>query len=417
MSQAGRGTILRAALFALTGASFLPSSALSQESAPAAADASANAADLGPRHFIGNIGIADEYSNNIYYERTDKNSAFSTSVHPELGYIGDAGWMQLKALANATYAIVKVRDSKGDNDNYLDGGFRTNFDWNPTVANRFEMFGAYNHGHDPFGLDRTETVAAHDRDLDVWNLAEGTFHYRFGAPTATLNAQVGVAALTKDYITNRRDTRFLNYDTTTYDYTLFYNLSPKTAMLMDYSRTQVLFDTPYPTGESGDGHEYRTHAGFRWQATGKTSGDARFGYLRRDFDDGVTPTLAAFDWLVGASWNATAKSLLELHTGRSMQQSYRIDTRVMNTRGVTLDFTENWTARLKSKLSVGRTDQEFIGTSGRNDRITNAALETGYVVDDLLLIYAKVDYTDRNSTDTLIEYNRADFLLGIRLGR
>ena len=374
------------------------------------------APDIGVRHLHAFLGVAETYTNNFYYEHQNANSVYGTLVKPELAYQADTGRFQANLGVDATYGAFSTQ---GTLDDYLDWGGRGVFAWTPTTRVHFDANGAYEHSHDPFGTDRTENAAVHDQDLDVWNQVSGGIHYRYGAPTAILNAVVGISALSKEYETNHSATQFLNYEATTYDYALFWNYSPKTAAVVDFSRTQVLFDVPFPTvpptSNPGNGHEYRMHGGWRWLATGKTSGDVRVGYLRRTFDDG-SPDLNAFDWLIGANWSPTTLSLISLHTGRTTGQTYRSDTHVINTRNGSLVYTQTWTVRIKTRLDAGRTDETFLG-AGRVDRVYNTGLELDYLIGSALSVFVKGSYVDRSSSDPTLEYKRGEGFIGVRLGR
>ena len=46
--------------------------------------------------------------------------------------------------------------------------------WSPLLRDQFSLAGAFALGHDPFGTNRTEFLAARSTDLDKWQLGSAT---------------------------------------------------------------------------------------------------------------------------------------------------------------------------------------------------------------------------------------------------
>jgi hypothetical protein len=280
---------------------------------------------------------------------------------------------------------------------------------------RFDLRAGFQRGHDPFGTNRTEDATVRSTDLDIWHNVTGgaTFHY--GAPEARLNAEIGFSGLARDYQTNKSSTRFLNYNSTSAQYTLFYNYSPKTSGLVDFVRTGIKVDESFGPVDDRSGQEYRFRTGMRWLASGKTSGDVRVGYFVRTFDN-TSFSDEGFDWQAGIQWAPRERTVIALETARASQESYRADTFVNITRSGNLRWAQNWTAKTNTTLRVGETTTAFIG-AGRNDRLYNAGLEVNQAFTRYVSLVLGLDVFNRQSNDPSAEFDRFTSYLGIRLGR
>ena len=351
------------------------------------------------------------YTDNFYYGTDDepRESALGALVRPNAAYKATLGRLDLLAAAEAEIATFNL---PGSADDYEDARAGINTSWLATRRGRLDLRASFERSHDPFGTNRTEAVAVQDRELDIWHSTQAGMLFHYGAPEATLNAEVGLGVLDKSYQTNEPDTRFLDYRHTTLQYTLFYNFSPKTAVLFDFQRTDVQFDEPFAVdGRSGD--EYRVRTGVRWLATGKTSGDVRVGAYRREFE-AITVSEQGLDWQVAVQWAPRARTLFELETSRGSQESYRADTNVNITKGLTARWKQYWSVRLRSELAVGYGTTEFIGIS-RKDTAYNGRLGLDYMLTRSLSAVLAAESFDRTSNDPSSEFARLSTYAGLRL--
>jgi len=375
----------------------------------------ANAQDAGGSRIESELRLTGAYTDNFYYATPDSGEETSTLggiIAPRLAYRGSRDRFDVTAGLEAEAATFDVPEST---DDYLDGKAGAGLTMLASRRSRFDLRGGFQRGHDPFGTNRTENAAARDADLDIWHQATGGATFRYGTPEAVLNAEVGVSTLAKSYQTNEAATRFLDYDSTAMQYTLYYNISPKTAALFDYVRTGVEFDESFGGADTRSGAEYRMRAGMRWLATAKTSGDIRVGYFRREFDN-TAISEGGFDWQAGVQWAPRARTVLELNTARASQESYRADSNVSITRSGAAIWRQNWTARTSTSLRFGTTRSEFIG-AGRDDTLYNGALTLDHQLRRSLSLVLGVETFSRDSNDPSSEFDRFSSYLGIRLGR
>ena len=353
------------------------------------------------------------YTDNFYYDTSagDPTAALGAIVQPSAVYKGTKGKLDLLANLRGEFATF---DTPGSQDDYEDGSAGAAISWLATRRGRLDARASFERSHDPFGINRTEDATVRDEELDIWHSTQASVLFHYGAPEATLNAEVGLSALDKQYQTNDAETRFLDYTSTSLQYTLFYNFSPKTATLFDFVRKDVQFEEPFAGIDDRSGEEYQVRTGFRWLATAKTSGDVRVGLFKREFDDSDFNE-QGLDWKVGLQWTPRARTLLDLDATRASQESYRADTRVNITRTLTLGWKQYWGARLRSHVTAHRGTVEFVGQD-REDTLYNLKAAAEYTLTRRLTAVATVDASQRDSNEPTSEFDRFSAYAGVRLG-
>jgi polysaccharide biosynthesis protein VpsM len=358
------------------------------------------------------VVLSSIYTDNFYYGTGDepRASALGGIVSPRATYKATKGKFDVQATANGEFATF---DLPGSADDYEDGTAGISTSWLATRRGRLDLRASFQRSHDPFGINRTEDAAVQDTELDIWHSTQAGMLFHYGAPEATLNAEVGLSALAKKYQTNESATRFLDYTSTSMQYTVFYNFSPKTATLFDFVRTNVVFDESFGAVDDRSGDEYRVRTGLRWLATAKTSGDVRVGMFRRQFEDS-TFSEQGLDWQAGIQWAPRAKTLLDLDATRGSQESYRADTRVNIMRSMSLTWKQYWGVKTNSQFTFGRTTTEFVGL-GRKDTLYNARVGFDYSLNRLLSAVLAVDSFMRESNEPTSEFDRFSAYLGARL--
>lgn len=368
----------------------------------------ADAADADVKASLSSVAY---YSDNYYNQPAGETAGYGTLINPALAVRKQGAKLQLLGTVDAEYGMFNL---PGSQDDYLDGSLQLGLVTQPTLRNQLRLDGGFRHGHDAFGVDRTEDATVRDAELDRWNRVQGALHYRYGAPGARLNADVGVGTLEKRYVTNRGATEPLDYESTKFDYTLFYNYSAKTSALADFSRSDFSFGRSFGVTDTRGGELYRVRGGVKWLATGKTSGDVRAGYRRRTFDAG-TPDIEGFDWEAGVDWAPVPRSMLRFEAARSEQESYTADARVIDIRSTRLDWRYGLSSRTRSTVGVEYIEADF-DTSDRRDEIYGGTVGLQHMLRRLIWVVGSVGATTRDSTVTGREYDRLNAFVGLRLG-
>lgn len=365
-----------------------------------------------PEGLRASVGAAGFYTNNFYYQSSGEEAAQGFLLRPQVVYLGETRKVGLFAKAAAEYGMFSAPRSE---DDYLDGNLGVKLALTPTLRNRFYLDLAYALGHDPFGIDRTENSVASGVDLDQWRTTTTGGRYRYGAPGARINGEIGVSVFDKQYTTNRSVTDPLGYTATTVDYQVFYNYSPKTIALLDFSRTGNDFDEPFPgQPDTRSGPTWRTLVGVKWLATAKSSGDVRVGYRKREFDNGSNE-FQGLDWSAGVQWSPTVPWVLELKTGRSEAAGFAPDTQTIDVRASSVTVTRSIDARSKFKAELGMVRSSFFGNT-RVDNSRNLAVNFERRARERLYWVGDLGYNTRDSNAAGRDFSRWSAAVGLRYG-
>ena len=413
---------VRAIVLAIVGAALMPM-AFAQDEAPAPSRAAAAVSEpastddtddsgLGGR-FHGATELLAEYTDNFFRQPNDRprRSATGFILKPGINYISAAPRFRFHGGIGGAFGIYTL---PGNADDYRDLHGTAGVNW--LIADRHAL--AYNavvrKGHDPFGTDRTANTPLENRSLDRWDQENYNLLYKYGTPRGAFDIETRGFAIKKAYRTNRDEspttgTRFLDYDTEGGQATLFYNYSPKTKGILDFYGAHH----DYVENPGRGGNEYRIRGGIRWLATAKTSGDARIGYVTRDFRSPTRPTFHGLDWLVSAAWSPTSYRLFVLKTGRASVPSYNT-AGFIDFKHANLEWREEWAQRFNTRLGVGYQDSRFVGTP-RDDRGYTASVRAEYLVVRSVVLFGAYDYFRRNSNDDPFDYDKNTASLGVRV--
>lgn len=356
------------------------------------------------------LGVHYIYNSNFFATAEDKEFVAGTIVEPAIKLEKKTRRLQLSVTAEAEAADF----DNGSEDDYVDAGLSSQFLYQAGTRHRFSGSAGFDEGHDPFGLRRTEGLAIADRKLDEYHIGRASLAYRYGAPNSLLNVAYEISYLEREYDTNRElGTRFLDYDYLQHQGTLYWNYSPKTSAIVRASRR----DIEYPVTQAGfpdrTATEDRAGLGLEWLPSGKSSGEFLVGRFKRDPDDPGFEEFSGGFWAIKAEWAPRKTTTLSLVSGRETNESFLLNSSVVDTKGATLNWDQQWNNVMASTLSVGYTERDFEAI-GRTDDYASASFKLALRVVQQLFVDFSAAYTDRDSTLNVRDYGQAVFSVGFR---
>ncbi len=191
--------------------------------------------------------------------------------------------------------------------------------------------------------------------------------------------------------------------------TFFYKVRPKTELLFEVSQEDIDYIAAESSGR--DNLYQKALVGVKWEATAKTTGTAKVGYGRKDFEQAGREDANDVNWEVGVDWQATKRSTVSLSTSRSF-----IDT----TSGTSADYVTNQnydvslqhqlTRKLNATAGVGYSTQEY-DLSDREDDYFNYSVGAEYRLHPQIVVGGSFQGVTRDSSYTLTDYDRNIFSL------
>lgn len=153
--------------------------------------------------------------------------------------------------------------------------------------------------------------------------------------------------------------------------------------------------------------------GFGWQATAKTSGEALFGILNRDFTDPAQTSNSNPSWDVRVHWQPRTYSRVTAYTRRSSQENAgSIGNFLVDSYGAR--WRHAFDSRLVSNTSIDYTVADF--NSGREDKYLTFSLGLEYELLSWLDVSGTYEYLNRRSNLSGLNYDDQMFVLELRAG-
>jgi polysaccharide biosynthesis protein VpsM len=357
---------------------------------------------LDPFMVYPGVDLGFGYDDNLFQSEINKRSSGLMTFSPSLRIEGRPGPHRFDA--SASYSAGRYsRSSEDDYDDYrLDASGQVVF------SSRADLGLRVQHVYTHEARGSTDRPASNSPDEYSETGGEGTFGY--GSHGARGRAEVNAGSYSRKYHTNRVVTQASDRDTAFVGATFFWRVAPKTQLLLQAEERPIDYDLESSTLDSD---ETRFYAGARWDATAATSGIAKVGRLKKDFRSAGREDFTTSSWDVGVQWRPLSYSVFDLVTTRQTNESTGVGDTTVTTRYV-LTWTHNWNTRLRSQALAGWSNDDFRGVGvTREDDTGTLGLRLHYQFRRWLRFGAEYTYSDRDSSDPLLSYQRNVILLTV----
>jgi hypothetical protein len=350
---------------------------------------------FGPLIAYPGIDLAVGYNDNLFSSNINKRSSTQYLVSPYVRVEAVAGPHKFDAtfrVDDTTYA-----NSRADNStNYsLIGNASLAISGRAGLKLRAES----RHGIDPRGS--TDRAGSATPDEYVNQGVEGIFSY--GAPGAQGRIEVDGAAFSRRYQNNRAVTEGSDRDSRQLGLTFLWRVAPKTEILalVQHRSADYLLQA-----STQDSTEMRYQVGAKWEATAKTAGIVKFGYLEKKFDATGRTDFSGSSWDAAVRWSPLTYSVLDFNTSKVTNESTGAgDFLLTSSYGV--NWNHAWNSRFSSAALGNWRKDEFLGTAGgRVDKTGTLGLRLTYQWQRWLRFGAEYTWTDRTSNQNAFDFTR-----------
>jgi hypothetical protein len=336
-----------------------------------AAHADGEGLDVGPFKLYPQLGIDFNHESNYFRTGTDYAVlANGTLVPLDPGILST--WInvlkpgiRLSALKgpdayNLLYEAHIGTVFESSTDNYVDQRFNANANWELGLRHRLRAEYEFLRWHDRRGTgDPSQSSRLNfGQHPDLWRSNRGDLFYSFGAPGAKGRLDLKGAYLARRYLNNNQESRDNNR--TILDSTVFARVLPKTSLLFELRWEDI--DYIRQGGEYLDSQEWRAFSGVTWDATEKTTGSVKVGWLWKDFQESYLDDVSDFDWEIDLRWMPRTYSTFDLVTKRTPVETATVDSDTVIVSSVALNWVHYWKERLSTKVSGLATDDVYNGS-------------------------------------------------------
>lgn len=383
-------------------------------------------------YFHPYISVAGVYDDNVYRTEENETGDYAAVVSPGIWFAVPGTRKKVVNLTTSTLAtgglnMVREREpefkrfqgylhygadltryvSETENDTddqRLDGYFQYNFRGGLSLA----LLDIYQNGHEGWA----DGVS---RDLDEFksNLIGGRASYDISSKFM-LQGDYKYFVVDYDALSNQKRNR----DDQFYSAYLFYKYSTKTSLFTQYD----FVDINYENGELLQSQEHHLYGGIRWQVTGKTTGEAKAGYLTKEYENPLADTGHDFVMQAWANYQLTGKGSIKLAIARISEEPdiYSAEGVLSNRVDLTYLHKLNGKMRLRGQLGYGLKSYDGLTvtdtfTGEREDDEYKAGVGYEYWVQRWLNIRADYQFYKLDSNVPDFSYSDNKVLLRVSL--
>jgi len=343
------------------------------------------------------LQVEESHNDNIFAQETVKKSSWITTIDPAL---------VVKAVDGANEYELGYRYSRGifhssHNDDYSDHFIGA--DMLLDLTSRLNVIGwaDYNRTHDMRGTTFTGLPITFNTPDKYHETIVGS-RVEYGQ-----NARVEFSGeySNKRYDNHRTITQTRDLDTIGGIAQFSYPIAPKTSAVIEarYTRFNYKFFSPTTNLDSA---EQRYYAGLDWEATAKTTGTVRVGYLSKNFSNAALTDSSSVGWELGILWEPLTYSSWTLEGSSTALETDGTGSYTKSVGG-SLTWNHEWAEHLSHTAMVGYHENKFQGLAiTRKDQVTTAGASVNYELMRWLTVGAGYNYADRNSNAANASYRQ-----------
>lgn len=345
--------------------------------------------------FFAKADTTIAHDDNIYRVTDDlAQSDTYLSLTPELKLIGGVGKHRFLLSYTGDYAKFSEASDADYNDHSVTG--RLDFEHSLKFSTKFEA-GFQKEHEDPGSINRIQLDITEYNKFDLKYALAG---FSYGQVNAIGRFSFDVRHTDKDHTNNNLD--YLDFVSQQYTSRFSYRIAPKTRLYVE----AIISEFDYEPGQNFelDNSYKRYRAGVIWDLTNKLTGNINFGYQDRDYDqeglrdiDGLAYNGQVF-WAINSYTSISVGARRESidssieQTGGFLRTSYHFN--------VSHELTELWNI----SFDYGRSEDELVFTTARNDNREAYRAELGYQIKRYINLGISYEHDNRDSTSELADF-------------
>lgn len=328
---------------------------------------------------------------------------------------------------NLSYSAAIGTVSADNAYGYVNQTVSADANWEFGSKHRLRADYQFFHWADRPGSGDPSTVSAPnftDEHPDVWMANRFRLGYSYGRPSAKGRLDLTAGWTPRRYLNNDQELRDNNRSLL--EGAFFWRIQPHTSLVLSANWQDIDYINQASQSEL-DSTEWRLYAGATWDATAKTTGTVKVGYLAKDFVLPIYEDYSGLGWEASLQWRARTYSIFNLVTSRNPSESTNngadgtnptryptgkttagADTVIVSAVGA--DWVHHWKSYLRSRLALAGTNDEYIATD-RVDHRYLAGAGVFYQFKRWAEVGVEYRYETRTSNEALAEYEDNVFML------
>ncbi|MBU0911360.1 MAG: outer membrane beta-barrel protein [Gammaproteobacteria bacterium] len=340
-----------------------------------------------------------KFDDNITSSSANEIDSWILTVVPSVKAVLDDGVSKTEfsaAVFNGTYL-----DSS--DDNFTDTMLGALFDTQLSEQGKFNAKADFVWGHEDRGTGITEGLSNDQDEPTRFNNQTVSGYYEYGAKAAPARVRFGAKYFNKAYMNQREVTQFRDYDSILGGVNFYYDTLSGTTAVLESSVEDTSYDFVDPTAPR-DSKDSNLKVGAEWQISALTSGEAKIGYQKKDFDDNARDDFSGVSWIMNANWSPLSYSVFNVGTGRKAKDPLQGGDYIKETTYM-LGWTHNWSQTTQTNLSYNRMEEDYVGIA-RKDENDSYTASVKYAFRRFVDVTLFTTVTDKTSSVQGIEFDR-----------
>lgn len=342
------------------------------------------------------LKVTERYDDNFRAVETNEESSWITSVSPTLTLNADGR----KSAYRVSYTADSDTFHSSSKDNNVDHRLQAEAGFEFDARNRMKLTAGY---------DDVEETASDSQNVenDKYNTTKVGGVYAYGAESALMQLEGGVGYEELRYTNSGHLNADKERDSTALRGTFYYRVAPKTKLLLEGRHT----DYSYVSNTRLDSTNLGALVGATWEATAKTTGTVKIGRETKNFDQSGMDSASKGMWEAGVTWAPRTYSRFTLNTRQGIDEGDS-GASTIDSRNITLGWEHDWNKRLRSNLSLARSDQDYQDIV-REDELDTLGVGLTYAVRRWLDVGVGYKYSDKDSDAAGESYTRNIYALTV----
>ncbi|MBG9994553.1 outer membrane beta-barrel protein [Pseudoalteromonas sp. NZS127_1] len=340
-------------------------------------------------------------NNNFFTTPGNKESRLIWTIKPNIKAVIEDGPDSYK-LDLGTSSSLHNKDS-ADNFTQINIGAGVHKEF--TSQHRLDINGDADWLYEPRGSGLTEGLGDAVNELVKYQQQNVLVRYEYGAQSSKAQVALKAGFFSKKYQNFREVSQYRDYDKSLISVTGYYNTQASTRTFLEVKQENYRYDFLQTNGISRNSDDVKILLGMEWEATAVTSGSFKLGYQNKDFSANERQNFSGLSWEAGVNWQPLSYSTVQFTTSRAAKDPLvQGDYIKESTYGV--NWTHNWSDYLSSLAGINYTNEQYTGDVGRKDKSKSARLGLNYVASNFGMVSTYVDFIDKDSTQSAIEFDR-----------
>ncbi len=330
-----------------------------------------NPIELGNLQIIPTLGISATEDDNIFRNQSNEFESTIYNYRPRILTTLDSGPNNF----TLDLAADKGEYVETDEDDYTD--------WNATLAAHVELNASnaidlnyrFNDAHEfrGTGFSQGDNIPVLPDEYEETRLGG---MYTIGNNESLGRIELTIGTYEKDYTNNFVLTQYRERQDDNWGAAFYWNLSPRTALLLEYRNREVEYGATLPGTEALDSEEEYVYVGIEWEATAATTGSLRVGQGDKTFNDPGLQDSDEPSIEFDLTWNPVEYSTIIFYASQRFDETQGFGSAIQrDTLGVT--WNHEWSPRFSSALNINKSQEDHLG-SLRNDDYDTYSLGITY---------------------------------------